>query len=249
MTAYKKFNFVFFTWLNPLYTTILYDASYLNNFRAMRPTFGDKPFQSQPFFTPYIYPNNPSAFRNAADYSTWSEDFFSRDFPVKNPLCFVVYEGFYPIFKPMKFLPYLRACYPNCKLVLWIENPMHVLKKVRGMFVDKADTQEILSTFDCIFTYNQIDAIDYGLTYFEGPYSVLPVEQTKETVDIFYAGAAKNRLEKILRAYEVFTESGFVCEFFVCEKNPPPIPHVNLHLLNIYLITKSLNELYIRERF
>ena len=147
------------------------------------------------------------------------------------------YEIFYPPFKSLKFFSYLRANYPGCKLVLWINNPIYVVKKVRKMFLNESDTKEILSTFDCVLTYNQVDVIDYGLTYFEGPYSVLPFEQPEQETDIFFVGLAKDRLEKILRVYETFTAAGFTCDFYISNINNPSqsINSDGLHFNRYYM--------------
>lgn len=182
-----------------------------------------------------IFPNNPFAFSNPSTYSEFSNHFFADDFPVKNPLCFVIYEAFYTQLKAINFFKHLRENYRGCKLVLWVNNPIHICQNVRGMFVDKADTDEILSTFDLVFTYNQKDAIDYGMTYFEGPYSVLSFAQPNQDVDIFFVGLPKDRLEKILRAYETFKAAGFVCDFHISNlSNPPSIKADDLHF-NGYL--------------
>ena len=221
MAGYKKFNFMFFILENYIHQITLCDAAPLNNFRVMIPC----PVNGGGgvLFKPQRFPNNPSAFSDPATYSEWSDHFFNNDFPMKNPICFVFYEYFYTKLKPFNFFAYLRANYPDCKLVLWLDNPMHEVKSARKMFLDESDTKEILSTFDCVLTYNQVDAINYGLTYFEGPYSVLPFKQPKPVVDIFFVGQAKDRLEKILRAYERFTAQGFVCDFYVTDDITPPI--------------------------
>lgn len=226
MAGDKNFNFMFFIFDNDFFKINLYDATSLSNVRVMLPFFVDK----QVIFLPQLFQNNPSAFKDPANYLGWSNHFFYNDFPTKNPICFVIYEGFYCQLRDLKFFSYLRENYPGCKLVLWIDNPMHVLKNIRKMFLNERDTKEILSTFDCILTFNQVDAMDYGLTYFEGPYSVLPYEQPELISDIFFVGRSKYRLEKILRAYEIFTAQGFVCDFYINDIfNPPAINSNGLH--------------------
>ena len=226
MAGYKNFNFMFIILDRYISHITLYEAAALSNFRAMVP-FTDK---GTIFFRPITFPNNPLAFSNSANYSDWSNHFFADDFPVKNPICFVIYEAFYTPLKSIKFFQHVRKNYPGCKLVLWVDNPIHTSQEFNKIFLDEAGTKEILSTFDCVLTYNQKDAIDYGLTYFEGPYSVIPFKQPKQNVDIFFVGQAKDRLEKILRAYETFTAAGFTCDFYVANVNnsPPPIHSVNI---------------------
>ena len=116
------------------------------------------------------------------------------------------------------------------------------------MFRDKADTYEILSAFDCVLTYNQVDAMDYGMNHFDMPYSVLPFEQPEQDVDIFFVGRPKDRLEKILRAYETFKARGFVCEFFINDlPAPPSIKADGLHF-NEYLPYAEVLEHVLRSR-
>ena len=218
MAGYQNFNFMFLVFNNDFFKTILYEAASLNNFRAMSPIVGEKTF----FLQPVTFPNNPFAFSNPSTYSEWSNHFFANDFPVNNPLCFVIYEGYYIPLKAINFFKHLRENYRGCKLVLWVDNPIRICQNIRGMFVNEADTDEILSTFDLVFTYNQKDAIDYGMTYFDGLYSVLPFEQPEQSVDIFFVGRSKDRLEKILRAYETFNAAGFVCEFYISDVYAPP---------------------------
>ena len=218
MAGYRNFNYMFFILNNDFFTLTLREAASLTNFRAMSIMFNETALA----FEPITFPNNPLAFSNPENYSEWSDHLFNDDFPVKNPICFVFYEIFYPVAKNLNFFQYLRNNYPDCKLVLSIGNPMATVQKVRGMFVDDADTKEILSTFDCVFTYIQKDAMDYGLIYFEGPYSIIPFKQPKIDVDIFFVGLAKNRLEKILRAYESFKAAGFICDFHIADVHDTP---------------------------
>ena len=240
MTEYKKFNFMFLFPCMDIYTLLLYDARNLSNFRAVTIVLvGSQDGTELVFFTGDSSNNFPNPGKPET-YSEWSARPFNDDFLVKNPICFVVYEAFYQDFKQLNFFQRLRDRYPDCKFVLWINNPIHTCQGVWGMFVDDADTKEILSTFDCAFTYNQKDAEDYGLTYFEGPYSVLPFHQPKETVDIFFVGQAKNRLEKIMRAYQSFKVAGFTCEFYITDVPTPP----DLHLPTYTSMSTCLTQKY-----
>lgn len=174
-------------------------------------------------FVYYRPENNPAAFKNPQSFNVNEIDAFAKDFPVKNPIVFFFWANDFNSLRPFNFFNYLRNNYSDCKLVCWLTNPIHHYQLYK-LFIDKASTDEFMSTFDCVLTYNQIDAIDYGLTYYEGPYSVLPFEQPKQDVDIFYVGAAKNRLEKILRAYQSFKEAGFICDFYI--NSVPVIPKI-----------------------
>ena len=223
MTRYDKFNFVFF--LNPAcdyYRFMFYDALALSNVRFIEFSAVNMNGKTLLNFNPYRPANNPAAFVNLQAFDIRSPKVFAQDFPTDAPIVFFFWANEYNFFRKNNFFKYLRKNYPDCKLVCWLTNPFQFYKRL-GMFLDKAGTDEILSAFDCVFTYNQVDAMDYGLNYFDMLYSVLPFAQPEQSVDIFFVGRPKDRLEKILRAYETFKARGFVCEFFINDiANPPP---------------------------
>lgn len=220
--SYKKFNFLLFWKPAPdgVSGVLFNDAFALSNFRIMNFDFAKTNRGMILNFKPYRPANNPAVFSQALDIN--SPQAFAKDFPTNNPVVFFFFANDYNLFRAFNFFNHLRANYPGCKLVCWISNPIHYYQNAQKIFIDRATTVEFLSTFDCAFTYNPVDAMDYGLTYFEGPYSVLPFEQPELTTDIFYVGAAKNRVEKILRAYETFKAAGFVCDFYINHINNPP---------------------------
>ncbi|MBQ3726483.1 MAG: hypothetical protein IJR52_05285 [Selenomonadaceae bacterium] len=235
MTRYDKFNFVFFLNLAcDYYRFMFYDALALSNVRFIEFIGANLNGKVSLAFKPFRPANNPAAFVNLQAFDIRSPKVFAQDFPTDAPIVFFFWANEYNFFRKNNFFKYLRKNYPDCKLVCWLTNPLQFYKRL-GMFLDKAGTNEILSAFDCVFTYNQVDAIDYGMTYFEGPYSVLPFAQPNQDVDIFFVGLPKDRLEKILRAYETFKAAGFVCDFHISNlSNPPSIKADDLHF-NGYL--------------
>ncbi len=230
--SYSKYNFVFF--LNATdalyYKIMFYDAFALSNVRVLDINFANVNNKLSLNFVPYRPANNPAAFRNLQAFNVNSPQAFAEDFPVKNPIVFFFWANFYNHFRAFNFFQYLKSNYAGCKLVCWITNPIHHYRDYYKLFTDKATTKEFLATFDCVLTYNITDAMDYSLTYVEGPYSVLPFEHPKEDIDIFFVGYAKRRLEKILRAYESFKAAGFVCDFHIAGvPNPSSIQAEGLH--------------------
>ena len=205
---------------------MLYDAYALNNVRVMNIGLKDTPEGKNLTFMPYRPSNNPAAFSDLSKRNPSSPQYFAEDFPVKNPIVFFFWVNEYLLFRSFNFFSYLRANYPGCKLVCWITNPAHQYP----MFAEKSSVKEFVDTFDCVLTYNQIDAIDYALTYFENPHSVLPFEQKKEEFDVFFVGRPKDRLEKILRAYERFKTAGLTCNFYINDiHNPPFVPGIHFN--------------------
>ena len=223
MPRYDKFNFVFF--LNSAtdyYKFMFYDAFALSNVRFIEFEAAEMNDDTYLTFEPYHPVNNPAAFANPQGFDVNAPQAFAQDFPTNDPLAFFFWADDFNLFRAFDFFNHLRNEYPACKLVLWLTNPIQVYQNL-GMFRDKAGTAEIFATFDCVLTYNQIDAMDFGLTYFDTPYSVLPFEQPQEDVDIFFVGRAMDSLEKILRAYKTFKASSFTCEFYINDvENPPP---------------------------
>ena len=223
LKRYDKFNFVFF--LNAAadyYKYMLYDIFALNNVRVIDYTYGGTSFN----FKPYRPATNPLAFRNSKSFVASSPQAFvqsvARDFPTNDPIVFFFWMNDYYFFRSLNFFNYLRDNYPNCKLVCWLTNPIHYYQGFQ-MFHNANSTKEILSTFDCIMTHIMIDAINYGLTCFEKIYSVLPYAQPKLSSDVFFVGRPKERLEKILRAYESFKAAGLICDFYIADvHNTPP---------------------------
>lgn len=225
------------------YEVMFYDAFALSNFRVVSLKFTQTGGHIRLDFIPSRPTNNPTAFANPEKFNTQYPPNFSDAFLTDDPIVFFTFANEYNIFRAINFFNYLRANYPDCKIVCWLTNPVHYYQTEQKIFLDKESTTEILSTFDCVLTYNQVDAIDYGLTYFEGPYSVLPYERQEETVDIFFIGRPKDRLKKILCAYKSFKEAGFTCDFYINEiENPPAIQSEGLHFNNYLSYFKVLQK-------
>ena len=245
MAHYNKFNFVMFlSPTAPYYKAMFYDAFALSNLRVIDVNLTATNNNINLNFSPYRPSNNPAAFKNPQALDINSPQFFAQDFLTEAPIVFFFWANDYNIFRASNFFYYLRHNYLNCKLVCWITNPIYYYQRVQKIFVDKSTTDEFLSTFDLVLTYNQVDAMDYGLTYFEGPYTVLPFKQPQENLDIFFVGRHKDRLEKILRAYETFKAEGFICDFYINDiLNPPKIKSEGLHfnhMLSYYEVVEHV---------
>ena len=249
MKRYNKFNFVFFLSTIPgVSEFVLSDAYILSNVRVINFSIIRTKKGLGINFSPYRPPNNPSVFISPSSFDVNSPQLFTQDFPTKQVPVFFFWANDYNIFRAFNFFNHLRRNYPGCKLVCWLANPIHYYQNAQKIFVDKATTDEFLSTFDCVLTYVQLDAMDYGMTYFEGPYSVLPYEQPKLSSDVFFVGRPKDRLEKILRAYENFKAAGLICDFYINDiPNPPAIKAEGLHF-NEYLSYTDVLKHVLRSR-
>lgn len=139
----------------------------------------------------------------------WFPFFLNKnEFAENDKIFFLFYESFHLSYSN-KYLDYLRKKYRNAKFCYVFLNPadqynLEKLSKVR-------------TKYDLILTFFEDDAVKYGFSkpkYF--PYK-LPVENTKEgeKSDVFFVGADKGRLEKIIRVYEELKERGLKCLFYI----------------------------------
>ena len=71
--------------------------------------------------------------------------------------------------------------------------------------------------YDAVITMNRSDAENYGFLFCEYWPTLLPdkVFEPEKASDVFFCGAAKDRLSNILDIYEVLTASGLKCDFYV----------------------------------
>ena len=71
--------------------------------------------------------------------------------------------------------------------------------------------------FDLRMTFDSGEGKKYGLPVFDEIESKIDIDIDKDypLSDVFFAGRAKNRLQKILTAYDKITEAGLKCDFYV----------------------------------
>ncbi len=139
----------------------------------------------------------------------WYPFYFKKDFRNNKPLCFVI-SGCY---LQGEYLRYLKRKYQNSKFVLihrdlisqWEKRPFHYTN------------EEIKELFDLRLSYDKKDAENYKIPYFTEIESKIYIPKAKEypLADVFFAGKAKDRLEKLLRIYELLTEAGLKCIYYL----------------------------------
>lgn len=142
----------------------------------------------------------------------WFQFIFKNTFDNTKPICFVICNYY---IKP-DYVRYLRKTYPKCKVVRIYRD----LQKVAQ--VCSPEWTEILTNelIDLRMTYDPVEAQTLGLEYFsefESRIDGLIENQKFSTSDVFFAGKAKDRLSKILSVYEILTESGLKCDFYLTD--------------------------------
>lgn len=82
---------------------------------------------------------------------------------------------------------------------------------------DKALIEKIRTQFDGVMVYSKEDSEEYGFTYHSMGYSAIKKNLIKPipSYDVVFIGAEKGRIDKIRQAYNIFTDSGLSCFFYV----------------------------------
>lgn len=139
----------------------------------------------------------------------WYPFFFKNDFEDKvKPYCFVIANRIMPI----EYMLWLRKEYPTCKIVRVYRD----LVRVDACNSDYSE-DNMRKVCDMRFSYDKGDCEKYGLTYFHEIDSKIdiPIAKDYPLYDVFFCGAAKDRLKKLIRAYDIFTAAGLKCRFHI----------------------------------
>lgn len=145
--------------------------------------------------------------------SIWFPFVFKDDFQNSNPYCFVFASASYS----MQYVRYLRAHYPGCKVVKLHRD----LLKVAHANPEYSE-ENMNSYFDLRLTFDDNEAKEFGLSHFDEIESEIEIEHFPEypLSDVFFAGKAKDRLPKLIEAYDLFTSCGLNCDFFITHVKP-----------------------------
>lgn len=139
----------------------------------------------------------------------WFERMVRQRFPNDLPLCFV-YMGANNIRFDGGFCKYVKKTIPGSRQVI-LHNDL-ISKKL------DYDYEEVRSKVDLCTTYDKAEAKKFGIHYFqEATFSKLleEPEQVSFKQDVYFLGAAKDRLPKILAVYNRLTEAGITCRFLI----------------------------------
>ncbi len=130
------------------------------------------------------------------------------DIDKDDKIFFLLYESFHLAYS-RNFLQFLRAKYPQCKLVFMYLNP------VTKLINDKL--KNVSSCYDNVITFNEKDARSYNYLYMPyQPYGLPIIKDDKiPESDLFFIGADKGRLPKLLAIYEKMRDAGLKCDFHI----------------------------------
>lgn len=149
----------------------------------------------------------------------WNKMAFRGSFNDDKPICFL----FFPRLRWLQngIIEYLRKKYPDCKVGLYF-----------GDLVQHAypnGIEELKKKVDICLSFDHSDAQKYGMYYYPLPYSCydIPADDTIAESDVYFVGKAKDRLDRILSAYEKFRDAGLKCEFYITGVDPEKQKYVD----------------------
>lgn len=137
----------------------------------------------------------------------WFPYMFSGNFNNTKNLCFVFVGRL-----SLEYCNYLKHKYPNCKLVLLYRD----LKMVTDKLHPNLSNNPI---FDIHMSIDAVESDKYGWIHFDEFESKIEVPRSSNypESDIYFAGKAKDRLARLMRAYEIFTNAGLKCKYYLTD--------------------------------
>ena len=141
--------------------------------------------------------------------SLWFPYYFKPHFAVERSLCFVV-SGTY---LSVDYLRYLKKKYPDAKFVKIHRDLVELWKKRYPWYTDEV----VKEIYDLSFSYDTGDAEKYGYIHFDEFESRPDVPQAPDypLCDVYFAGAAKNRLPRLIEVYDRLTAAGLKCSYYI----------------------------------
>jgi len=139
----------------------------------------------------------------------WFPFYYKHNFKDGRPVCFII-SGRY--ISP-EYLRYLKRNNPNAKFVKIHRDLLAYWKQRNPQFTDKI----VKEIFDLNLTYDAIDAEKHGMTYIDEFESKINVPKAKNypLSDVFFAGRAKDRLDKLIQIYDVLENAGLKCDYYL----------------------------------
>lgn len=143
--------------------------------------------------------------------SLWYPFYFRSCFPEERPICFV-FTGM-SMLKSKGYLKYLKKRYPGCAMVLLLRDLLRVANRTAPELKD-AIAEDF---FDLTMTIDEVEAQKYGMIHFDEFESAIHIEPSENYLkyDIFFAGRAKDRLDKLMAIYHKLTEAGLKCNYYL----------------------------------
>lgn len=137
----------------------------------------------------------------------WYPYYFKMPFNSDKPLCFVFLRR-QQIY--ISYLKYLKRIYPNCRIILLHRDLLWVCNCINPSLLSNP-------IFDFEMSIDANEAANNNMVHFNEFESKIDVPRDKNypLQDLFFAGRAKDRLPKLLKAYEIFNKQGLSCYYYL----------------------------------
>lgn len=138
----------------------------------------------------------------------WNPFYFKNDFSNDASIVFI-FCGRYAFWSKYGLIDYLKSKYPGSKYVCFFQDIVKDHKRI--------SIEDVKRNFDLVISYDYGDAVRYNLDYHPTIFSNIPVKEDKSipSCDVYFVGAAKDRLDQIYKAYDILTEQGIKCDFYI----------------------------------
>lgn len=149
--------------------------------------------------------------------SLWFDTYFKNDFEDQNKPLVFIFNARWMMYDYMRdYVKWLRKEYPGCKLVA------HYIDIV-STFPEKSRPDDIRDSFDLLISYDKGEAEEYNMLYHPTVYTEAKLSKPNNTpqTDVFFVGAAKNRMKAILETYDTLEKAGLDCYFYIVGAKPP----------------------------
>ena len=138
----------------------------------------------------------------------WNRLVFKGSFEDDKPICFVLF-GSRKKEIDCGLIEYFRKRYPGCRIAFFYQD------MVKRSMMPNIDV--VKQKADIVLSFDQLDAKNYGVYYYPLVYSRIEIPKNAhiKRSDVYFVGKAKDRLDKIIAAYEVFKNAGLKCDFHI----------------------------------
>lgn len=143
--------------------------------------------------------------------NVWYPYYFRDKFHNNKPYCFVLINRNYPL----EYFRYLKNKYKGCKIVLLHRDLRFVCEQCSPQYLSCKD-------IDLQMTFDKGESEKFNMPHFDEFESKIdvPISTNYPESDVFFAGKAKNRLDKILNVYKSLISHGLKCKFYITGTDP-----------------------------
>lgn len=134
----------------------------------------------------------------------WSPYFFKNTLKDDKPICFLLMTNLSSV-----YLKWLKSHYPTAVFIRFYRD----LVETQQEHYDRLLATGII---DYWMSFDELQAEKYGMYYYHEIESKIELpSDNKINYDVFFSARAKNRLKKIIAAYDRLTEKGYKCYFYI----------------------------------